>query len=94
MTPSDMTSGGFLNWVKTCVWVSLHLGFAFGVCTLVLSLVGGSAHANVIGLRLHGPIAGLVNLVWSPLLAGLVSLPLAAIAYPVSRYTRRLLSGN
>ncbi len=91
MTLNEMTSGGFRQWVKTCVWVSLHLGFAFGLCTLVLSLAGGSAHANLIGLRLHGPIAGLVNLAWCPLMAGLVSLPLSAIAYPLLRWTRRIL---
>jgi hypothetical protein len=94
MTLNEMTSGGFRQWVKTCVWVSMHLGFAAGFCTLVLSLAGGSAHANLFVIRLHGPVAGLVNLAWGPLLACLVSLPLSAIAYPLLRWTRRLLPMN
>jgi hypothetical protein len=94
MTLNEMTPGGFRQWVKTSVWVSLHLGFAAGFCTLIFSLVGGNAHADLIAIRLHGPVAGLVNLVWAPLLAGLVSVPLSAIAYPLLRWSRRLLPRN
>jgi hypothetical protein len=92
MTLNDIRTGGLRGWCKLCMVVAAHLGFAFGFCTLVMALCGGSAYANIIGLRLGGIVAGLVNLVWCPVLALVVSVPLSAIAYLPFRWSSGMLS--
>jgi 4-amino-4-deoxy-L-arabinose transferase-like glycosyltransferase len=79
--PVDFQIRRLGDWMNLCLVVSLYLGFAFGLCTLVLSLAGGSAHSTVIVFRLTGPVAGLVNLIWCPILAGFFSIPLSLISY-------------
>jgi len=90
----DIGSGGFRLWFKLCLIVAVHLGFAWGLCTLIFALVGAQAYAGIFGLELRGVPAGLVNLVWCPLLASGAAAFLSVIAYWPFRMSCRLLSGS
>lgn len=84
-------TSSFGDWLLLCMVVSVFLGFALGVVTLVLALCGANATANIIVLELRGIPAGLANLVWAPVLFGTMSIPLALISYLPLRFVRRLL---
>ena len=83
-------TSGIGDWLLLCLVVSVFLGFAFGVFTLVLALCGGTATANIIVLELRGIPAGLANLIWAPVLFGTASIPLGMIGYLPLRLLRSL----
>lgn len=91
VTLNDLRAGGFRLWFKLCLLVALHTGFAFGLVSLLFGLVGLHAHADIFGLHFQGVAAGLVNLVWGPLLALVAAVPLSAIAYWPFRWSSGML---
>ena len=69
----------FLSFIKLTTTTGIAIGWFLGVTSLIASLFGGPAAANIFGLQFRGIAGGLINVIWVPVVFG-VGLGLLSIA--------------
>lgn len=57
-----------LSFIKLTAATGVAMGWFLGVLSLLASIFGGNPTANIFGLEFSGIAAGLVNVVWVPVI--------------------------
>jgi hypothetical protein len=60
----------FLSFIKLSMTTGIAIGWFLGVLSLIASLFGGPAAANIFGLQFRGIAGGLINVIWVPIVFG------------------------
>jgi len=70
-----------LSFIKLIASAGVAIGWFLGVVSLIASLFGGPAAANIFGMQFRGIAGGLVNVVWVPVVFGVGLGILALVGY-------------
>ena len=74
-----ITRISLLSFIKLTTATAIAIGWFLGVLSLIASLFGGPAAANIFGLKFQGIAGGLINVIWVPIVFG-VGLGIFSIA--------------
>lgn len=93
MLRTRVTRVGFWSFIKFWVIFGAICGLIFGVLSLIGALFGADVTADVVGAQFEGVRAGVVSLVWGPVLACLISLITSPFLYFPFRWALQLSGG-
>jgi hypothetical protein len=65
-----ITRISLLSFIKITVATGIAIGWFLGILSLIASLFGGPAAANIFGLKFQGIAGGLINVIWVPIVFG------------------------